>query len=541
MILGEIIMDNNYVLAMYDVCGIQNYIFKTTKLKDAIGASYIIENIIEDALMEGAKRISNSEKHGCISCNFDLANGNLSNENLNEYEDNKYDIQVLYIGGGNGVVIYSSKELCVDMNKLMSMYVLNNTYSLQLAVAFVEKTENYGTDYNELYKELAKVKANKEASRPLNILPVMKIEKKTGNPITDKTIRDENGKYQNVSTESWLKKSSEQKKRQKQESQIKIFDNYALEKGADSTIAIVHMDGNNMGLRIRSLLENKESYVDAVSQMRKISGNINNSYKAVYDEMETLFTTSKKRFMLPVLVAGDDITYVCTGKVALASVEYFSREISKRTMNGPTDEGSINKYGFTVCAGIAYINSHFPFSVGYDIAEACCESAKDKAKENAHLYENGKVGNWVDFHICKNIYAKELEDMRHDEYFTCSGENLLIRPYELDLGNKELKSKEIEQYNNFVSNISFFGRENKHDNAELKTIPRSLAKRMRNTYSLGRTSIEQLSSFLKSREYRMPDNTNNMYENDSNTALWYDSLEMLDNYISLEEIEKIED
>ena len=39
-----------FTLAMYDVRGIQNYIFRTNKLKEIIGASSIVENIIQDAL-----------------------------------------------------------------------------------------------------------------------------------------------------------------------------------------------------------------------------------------------------------------------------------------------------------------------------------------------------------------------------------------------------------------------------------------------------------------------------------------------------------
>ena len=37
--------NDSKVLVMYDVRGIQNYIFRTTKLKDAIGASVLVENI----------------------------------------------------------------------------------------------------------------------------------------------------------------------------------------------------------------------------------------------------------------------------------------------------------------------------------------------------------------------------------------------------------------------------------------------------------------------------------------------------------------
>lgn len=536
-------MDNNkYVIAMYDIRGIQNYIFKTTKLKDAIGASAIVEDIIEDAILEATKNVSQNSQYSGISCNFKYDCESLSKCKFPQYEDNKYDIQVLYIGGGNGVVLYSSKTLCVDMNKSMSMYVLEHTYSLQLAVAYVEKTDNYSHDYNELYKELAIVKSNMEESKPLSLLPIMENEKKTGNPISDKFLYDERGKKQYLSTESWLKKDSEQRKRNSVNTKLKIFDSYAEKKGQDSTIAVVHMDGNNMGLRIRALLENKRTYSEAVTEMRKISSSITNSYKSVYEKMETLFNRAYRQFMLSVLVAGDDITYVCTGKVALASVEYFAREISKRTMNGLDDNDSVERYGFTICAGVAFINSHFPFSVGYEVAEACCESAKEKAKASCHLYKNGKVGNWVDFQMCKNVYARELDEVRVAEYYTSSGENLILRPYELRLGKMKLNSDELEHYEHLIRNIEAFNFDENSEGKEQtvkenKAIPRSFAKKLRNTYPLGRVSVEQFSNFLKSRDYRMPDGTNNMYQDNTNKALWYDALELLDDYIPLSAIE----
>ena len=46
---------NKEVLAMHDVRGIQSYIFKTNKIKEIIGASVVIDNIILDGLKEYIK------------------------------------------------------------------------------------------------------------------------------------------------------------------------------------------------------------------------------------------------------------------------------------------------------------------------------------------------------------------------------------------------------------------------------------------------------------------------------------------------------
>lgn len=46
------------VLAMYDVRGIQNYIYRTPHIKDAMGASIIIEKIIVNALKDACQKQS---------------------------------------------------------------------------------------------------------------------------------------------------------------------------------------------------------------------------------------------------------------------------------------------------------------------------------------------------------------------------------------------------------------------------------------------------------------------------------------------------
>ena len=256
--------------------------------------------------------------------------------------------------------------------------------------------------------------------------------------------------------------------------------------------------------------------------------------------------------MLKILTAGDDITYVCKGKYALSTVEYFCGEIGKKTMNGGTNEKDIYLYGFSVCAGVAYIGSHFPFSVGYEVAEACCDSAKDMAKKPENMLpvdQDGKVitnvegtakagvsykiGNWVDFQICKNIHTGDLDKTRKLEYVTSHNEKLLIRPYELPLLKLDSRNDAINKYENLKKNIKYFQND--------KNIPHSHAKKLRNLYSSGQEVVNEFAAFLASRGWKMPDGTVDMYTED-NQALWYDALELFDCFeeVDVEKIQKEE-
>lgn len=92
-------MENGKVMAMYDIRGIQDYIFRTSKLKHAIGASAIVETIIEDALKEAVNRYT----EGAITSDLQWEQ--------KPYSGDDKDVQVLYIGGGNAYAIFRDEGL----------------------------------------------------------------------------------------------------------------------------------------------------------------------------------------------------------------------------------------------------------------------------------------------------------------------------------------------------------------------------------------------------------------------------------------------
>lgn len=540
--------DSNQVLVLYDVRGIQDYIFRTSKMKDAIGASHIVETLFDNAIQEATGKLG--------------LNSRLDWKNTSYDDSGEADCIVLYIGGGNACVIYRSREIAVEASKVMAAYTLENTYSLQLAVAIVDKTDNYSNDYARLMAEMIRVKDRMRVSKPLDSLPIVKTEIKTGLPVSDLDYRtsQETGRthVKDVSRESGLKTKAGDDVRKELELEEKVFDSYVTEKGESSMLAVVHIDGNNMGLRIRELISGKEDYNEAVSEMRRISNAINSSYKKVFMDMAETFedikTMSKDRlkkdsskwWIMKIIDAGDDITYVCNAGIALATVEYFCTNISKYGMK---DDDS--KFRFSACAGVAYFNSHFPFNIAYNVAEGCCDSAKNRAKDNR--YKSGEtVGNWIDFQFCRSVHAVSLEKIRRDEYVTVGGENLLRRPYYIyspdlakDNARFEKMEKEAISYSSFVKDMKAYVNDENN-------LPRSFIKEMRNTYPLGMDQMKILQAFLKSRE-KEEDNSDSGKENGKTarkypsefyftgddgktTALLYDALEVADYFYSLEDL-----
>lgn len=523
------------VLAMYDVRGIQKYIFRTNKIKEIIGASNIVENIIIDGLQDIIKR-NNWDSQLYITDWEDDTNEEefLKNEEV--------QMQVMFIGGGNAYVLFREGKICEKVNRELAKYVLEKTYSLNLAVAVVEKTDNYKEDYRKINLEMRRIKAIMPETRPLGALPFMHVDPSTGFPLTQ--YDDTTGDY--ISTENALKRNRfPETEKEKPE---KILDNMVTKKGDNSNLAVIHIDGNNMGKRIQKIMEGKKSYKEAILVMRKVSRNIKNGFESSFhvmcDAIDSIADQIKPdregALYRKIILAGDDITFICNIGAALPAVETFLKDVSERYLyeeSGQSEEERQQAYGFSACAGIAVFNSHFPFSDAYMVAESCCESAKKAAKKAENRSEgkvDGNIGNYVDFQICTNVNAVDLKSYRERQYAYADGSGSMIaRPYYVSIGigktdsdeqsGKQSTSKllfDLNQRNkkqsidNLWKSLEGFTQE-----TEKTGMSRTRAKRLRNAYALGMNKVDEVVTFLKSRDVIFPE---------TDHRFWYDALEIMD-------------
>ena len=169
---------------------------------------------------------------------------------------------------------------------------------------------------------------------------------------------------------------------------------------------------------------------------------------------------------------------------------------------------------FSACAGIAIIHSHYPFYKGYQIAEECCQSAKNRAKHEGMI--NSKVANFVDFEYCYTNSTSDLETKRKD-YKNIDGYYLLKRPYGIYEENEELNSEQkLYTIDNLYENLKLFN-----------GISRSVAKKFRDDYYQTESSIK--TSLLKQEKKK-----NIKYDDpfiligNQKYANYYDALELMD-------------
>lgn len=499
--------DEPYI-AMYDVRGIQDYIFKTNYAKEIVGASYLVDSIIVDGLKEYVKTLDQSERSRyLLDWEEDDASAFLNNQEIL--------MQVMFIGGGNSYVLFRNDTICHKVNRYLGRYVLEHTYSLNLAVAMWKKTDSYADDYQKINEEMRRIKAKMPNARPIGALPFMDRDSITGFPLSQKRI--EYGEEKIYCREAVLKRDAFIKKEAVfeiasygKDSAEKIFDNMVTEKGDNSSLAICHIDGNSMGIRIRECMQGVVSYEKAIITMRKLSKEIADIFGKTFDEMcdymDELTSKIKKGVKLyrKLIVAGDDITFICNAKLARSAVEFFLRRIVDKE--------------YSACAGIAYFNSHFPFSDAYQVAEACCSSAKSCAKLPQHRGAKGMIGCYMDFQICTNVRAADLTSYR-DKHYLVDGEHIIARPYYVSSQTDREEPTELnaknEKYD--IRHLNIWLKKFADENF----IARSKAKKLRDVISEGIGGIEAYLFFLKSRGIELG-NPREQYR------YWYDALEILD-------------
>lgn len=503
-------LQDQEVLAMYDVRGIQSYIFKSNAAKEIVGASALVEKIITEGLQAYIRTLGPQEREGYMT--------DWKNDAPEAFlKDPTIEMQIMFIGGGNAYVLFRKGSVCSKVNRFLAKYILEKTYSLNLAVAVVARTDSYKHDYEAINEEMRNIKACMPLNMPVGAMPFMEADSITGYPVVS------HEKEGNFSTEAKLKRGAFPEQEDE-----KIFDNMVTEKGDSSTLAVFHIDGNSMGNSIRMKMEEKENYEDAVRTMRELSLNISGTFRQTVDKMRAYMDSlspkvknTDKKLYREIIVAGDDITFVCNAKLALPAVEYFLKHIG--------DSGE-----FSACGGIAFFNSHFPFSDAYQVAEACCDSAKKRAKRKENKVtviserKSGtetkketvsRIGNFLDYQICTNISAARLDSYR-DRHYQNDGKLCIARPYYVPGPNDQEMNEKNDRYN--IGQLHMWQK-------YFKEMPRSKAKGLRNVIPMGENEIKKEISFLKSRGYSEFGDSVEQY------GIWYDALEIMDWLIPDEE------
>ena len=301
------------------VQGIQDFIFKTNKLKEIIGASKIIED--------------------------------MDSKDFQKEYNLKEKPEKLLQAAGNIRLRFNNKE---DLEKVVRNFpkdIMLKAYGITISQAVVKYTNNYKKDSLELEKKL-KIQRNK-VSFPLDFhFNILKQNPRTALPLVnkdeDKATKQKVEKFQLFAN--------------KQENRKTIFDIEDLSNNKNK-IAIIHADGNGLGNIVKELNEN---------EIIQFSEKLDNATKKAYEIAKEGITQIRK-----VILGGDDLTVIIDANEALKFTKKFLEEFEKATKNIHKD------FDLTACAGITFCNEKYPFHYAVKLAEELCSHAKKDSKDFA--------------------------------------------------------------------------------------------------------------------------------------------------------------
>jgi hypothetical protein len=163
-VVGAAMMNDKHVCAvLLDTVSIQKYIFASNKLKENLGASFLVQDIYENFLQESLDEIFQ-----CGKLDLDAWKKHPEREVFQQYPSLAFDIG--YIGGGNALLFFKEQG---DVPKFINAWtrrLLVKTPGLTTTAAFDDKFDL--ENFKDAMRKLAfRLKENQVRYLPQSVLP----------------------------------------------------------------------------------------------------------------------------------------------------------------------------------------------------------------------------------------------------------------------------------------------------------------------------------------------------------------------------------
>ena len=380
-------------------------------------------------------------------------------------------VEVLYAGGGNVVALFREDTEARQFTRNLSEQVLLQAPNLQLVIAqqpFEWKDSLYDA-VEAAFQHLVRQGRARTVTTALLGSSVTAMCRSTGTPAVGYTTMIKNdptsmypasaeilAKYDLTLLRGHTESETDQRLRTMaplNKPDLKYpsdFDDLGRSAGEHSFIAVVHADGNSMGQRIRELgqaqrgnnrkyIEEMRAFSDAVDgaaraalrdTVEALTAQINDKTHTIvhrnpFDELARIDLARDTdqdgnpidRWFVPfrpIVFGGDDVTFVCDGRLGLSLALTYLDAFEKHTEKLASGKA-------TACAGVAIVKTHYPFARAYALAEELCGSAKEFRRKR------DLEGACLDWHFALSGLAGDLKEIRTREYDTPRG-SLTQRP-----------------------------------------------------------------------------------------------------------------
>ena len=525
-----------YILTVLDTTGIQNYIFGSNNLQHNVGASGLVHCATHDWVFEELIDLekTNVKNNDYIDPEAAIENGSLNSE-------------LIYTGGGNAVILFCEKESAIEFTKHLTCKVLSKAPGLQLVASHTEfdwDTDSLKKAILNTTRNVNKKKHNRNISNPVLGLGVTADCQYTGlpavaiHPESESNLKKEVRISSEVAAKWDFFKSANKRLHDKfpldDLKYVSNFNDFGT-KHKSSYIAVVHTDGNNMGERVWNIAKQcSTDNREYVNKIRAFSESVENLTKealkaSIIHLIESIDDGNKiggvieirdnKLPFRPIVFGGDDVTFVCDGRLGLTLTEFYLSKLTSQ-YSKLSDEKPISAR-----AGIAIVKSHYPFSRAVTLADNLAKSAKNYIKEQQKKPPYDNDISAIDWHFAASGPIGDIDDIRKREYtgqFN-SESKLYMRP--LRLG--ESVGSDWHSWDAFTSIIEDF-KENWSDK-------RNKLMSLREALHAGPEIVKQ---FVRAYEpHKLPGISNNSASSRTgwvdNQCTCFDAIEAMDFFIPL--------
>ncbi|MEM8535488.1 MAG: hypothetical protein AAGF95_31950 [Chloroflexota bacterium] len=460
----------NRTLTILDITGIQNYIFGSNRLRENIGASFLVEQATSQWLHDALS----DYKHNLSENGQEVKDPTDTDTNAD-----KLQAEVVYRGGGNIVILFDTLEQAQTSVSNLNKIMLVEAPGLEIAAAHIEFDWDTravgGIDgvYNELLNKLAEQKQVRRPSTPLLGQSVTLGCHATGLPAVAfaavGAARDEKKPLQIVPVSAEIDAKVNGDTGDKADDRLRHFlglerrkdyrlslhlDELGRSHGESSYIALVHADGNNMGVRFKKLVDQYDKQGqngECIVAIRELSRSVETASRtALQATVESLIKTLdalpedkplKKSISIPedkrdkaykyylpfrpLVFGGDDVTFVCDGRLGLSLAATYLTAFEQATTNLPGGPAY-------ACAGVAIVKAHYPFARAYALCEELCRNAKQMAKDVKEKHD--KDASAMDWHFALSGPIGSIAGIRERSDVSQNGQDkrtLWMRPITL--------------------------------------------------------------------------------------------------------------
>ena len=531
-----------YCVVVFSAASLQQYIFQSNRLKENIGASDLAKRSLEQDLMETIERSTYSfSAEGWKTSIDNMSNTNESEADSDVQIDKNVDAELIYVGGGNAALLCKNREIANDIVKKWSRKLLNTAPGLRVIVGYGEVIDSLATAYRTALEDLIRCEEALPYGATLARLPVVRNCPSTGLAASRQTQETFEKRNPYISEHAISKRQASDQNDTTHEinAVLKPRQRFALQPEKDlgggeghSYIALVHADGNGMGKYLNDVIDKDQDDESFLHNLREFSASVaHESLQALLSTLhhfQTILPRLKNELssvntetvfpIRPIVFGGDDLTFVCDGRLGLYLTAYYLREFTEREIVVLGESISID-----ACAGVAIVPTKFPFAQAYKFADELCGLAKAYRRD-----EKNSTGSWLDFQIIQAGVTTSMKKLRETQYLSLEGGHPLHdRPYEV----QKTKATKPEGWDVFEVLLKGF---------KSTSFPRSRAKGLMQALAQGPAVTKTFIEAAQWRDIELPrykgmNTTTHETGWTNNTTPYFDPLEALDFYIAIDE------